>query len=137
MTVFNKNSISAFRFVRCGLDAATGVATLVYAFDGGPELVETVTLPGAPFVLEDERAVAIENALRLLHLIAGVSYYKAAVPGEIRIDSYSIDAATASLLESIYLNGLGEFAYRNGLNLHGRIKFPTNNVGGADQPFGC
>ncbi|HEY5781164.1 MAG TPA: UDP-N-acetyl-alpha-D-muramoyl-L-alanyl-L-glutamate epimerase [Lysobacter sp.] len=122
---FNRDAIRAFRFVRCGFDARTGVAQLVYAFDDGPELVETVTIPGAPFVLEGARAVAVERALRLLHLITGVSYYKAAVPEEIRIDSYAIDADTAALLELIYVNGLGEFAYRNGLNLHGKIRFPV------------
>ena len=37
--------------MRCDFDAATGVAQLVYAFDDGPELVETITLPGAPFAL--------------------------------------------------------------------------------------
>ncbi|KGM56890.1 hypothetical protein N799_01665 [Lysobacter arseniciresistens ZS79] len=121
---FRRDAIAAFRFVRCGLDPRTGVAQLVYAFDDGPELVETVTVPGAPFVLEGERAAAVERALRLLHLIAGVSYYKAAVPGEIRLDAYTIDADTAALLETVYLNGLGEFAYRNGLDLHGRIRFP-------------
>ena len=81
-------------------------------------------MPGAPFTLEPARAAAVERALRLLHLVAGVSYYKAAVPGEIRIDSYTIDADTAALLEQVYLNGLGEFAYRNGLDLRGRIRFP-------------
>ena len=123
---FQRDSIRAFRFVRCAFDAGTGVASLVYAFDDGPEMTETVTLPGAPFVLEGERAHAVEQALRLLHLIAGVSYYKAAVPAEIRIDSYGIDADTAALLTLIYENGLGEFAYRNGLNLHGRIRFPAS-----------
>ncbi len=122
---FKRDEIRAFRFVRCGFDAQTGIAQLVYAFDDGPELVETVTVPGAPFVLDGARAEAAERALRLLHLIAGVSYYKAAVPEEIRIDSYAIDADTAALLESVYLNGLGEFAYRNGLNLRGRIRFPV------------
>lgn len=123
---FQRDAIRAFRFVRCEFDAATGIARLVYAFDDGPELVETVAVPGAPFDLEPARAAAVERALRLLHLIAGVSYYKAAVPPEIRIESYAIDAETAELLETIYLNGLGEFAYRNGLNLHGRIKFPVD-----------
>ena len=37
--VFPRDSIRAFRFVRCTFDAATGVARLVYAFDDGPELV--------------------------------------------------------------------------------------------------
>ena len=122
---FDRERIRVFRFVRCDFDAATGVARLVYAFDDGPELVETITVPGAPFALDGARARAAEQALRLLHLVAGVSYYKAAVPREIRIDAYAIDADTAALLEGLYLNGLGEFAYRNGLDLHGRIRFPA------------
>lgn len=125
MPIFEKNSVRIFRFVRCAFDTETGIAQLVYAFDDGPELIETITVPGAPFVLDTARAAAAEQALRLLHLIAGVSYYKAAVPPTIAIDSYSIDADTAALLETIYLNGLGEFAYRNSLNLHGKIRFPV------------
>ena len=126
MSLFERDKVAVFRFVRCEFDAATGVASLVYAFDDGPEMTEQVTVPGAPFTLEGVRAAAVQQALRLLHLIAGVSYYKAAVPGEIRIDSYAIDDATASLLENIYVSGLGEFAYRNGLDLHGRVVFPRS-----------
>lgn len=125
MTAFDKHQVATFRFVRCTLDEDTGVAQLVYAFDNGPELVETVTIPGAPFVLDGARAQAVEQALRLLHLFAGVSYYKAAVPEDVRIDSYAIDADTAALVEAVYLNGLGEFAYRNGLNLRGRFRLPV------------
>lgn len=133
MSVFDKDKIQSFRFKRCGFDAQTGIARLIYAFDDGPELVETVTIPGAPFALDADRAQAVERALRLLHLITGVSYYKAAVPGQIHIDGYAIDADTAVLLEQIYVHGLGEFAYRNGLNLHGRVRFP---VGGASAATG-
>ena len=125
MTNFDKSSIRVFRFVRCAFDADSGVARLVYAFDDGPELTETVTIPGAPFTLDATRAQAVEQAVRLLHLITGVSYYKAAVPNEIRIDGYAIDAATAVLMEQVYVHGLGEFAYRNGLSLHGRVRFPV------------
>lgn len=131
---FERDSIHAFRFVRCGFDAQTGVAQLVYAFDDGPELIETVTVPGAPFAMDAARVAAAEQALRLLHLIAGVSYYKAAVPPAIAIDSYAIDADAAALLETVYLNGLGEFAYRNGLNLHGRIAFPVGAAEAATDP---
>ena len=70
----------------------------------------------------------------LLHLIAGVSYYKAAVPKAIRIESYAIDGDTAALLEDIYVHGLGEFAYRNGLDLHGRIRFPHGGSPSASAP---
>jgi hypothetical protein len=127
--IFQRDAIRSFRFVRCTFDAHSGVARLVYAFDEGPELVETITVPGAPFDLDAARAQAAERALRLLHLITGVSYYKAAVPEEIRIESYGIDADTAVLLEDVYVHGLGEFAYRNGLNLHGRVKFPVDVSG--------
>ncbi len=129
--LFRRDAVKAFRFVRCDFDAQSGVAALAYAFDDGPEMIETVSVPGAPFALDDARAQAVEAALRLLHLIAGVSYYKAAVPAEIRIDAYAIDAETATFLESVYVNGLGEFAYRNGLSLHGKIVFPHGAESGA------
>lgn len=127
--VFQRDSIRAFRFVDCGFDPQTGVASLRYAFDGSPVLTETITIPGAPFQLDDARKRAVDAATRLLHLIAGVSYYKAAVPEEIHIENGAIDASVAGYLDEVYLNGLGEFAYRNGLNLRGRIRFPH-----ADAP---
>ncbi len=136
MTAFDKHQVAVFRFVRCAFAADTGVAQLVYAFDDGPELIETVTIPGAPFVLEGDRAEAVQRALRLLHLIAGVSYYKAGVPEQVRIDSYTIDAATAALVETVYLNGLGEFAYRNGLNLRGRFRLPVEGEAFAAPALG-
>ena len=123
---FNRDAIRVFRFLHCEFDAQSGIARLAYAFDDGPALVETITLPGAPFALDAPRAAAAARSLRLLHLIAGVSYYKAAVPGEIRIEGEPIDADTAALLESVYRNGLGEFAYRNGLDLRDRLRFPAD-----------
>lgn len=131
---FDRDAIRAFRFVRCGFDADTGVARLVYAFDDGPELVETVTLPGAPFRLDAARAQAARQALRMLHLVAGVSYYKAAVPAQLQVEGEPIDATTAAFLEQVYLNGLGEFAYRNGLDLRGRIRFPHGEAADAVAP---
>ncbi len=136
MTAFDKHQVAVFRFVRCEFAAGTGVAQLVYAFDDGPELIETVTIPGAPFVLDGDRAEAVQRALRLLHLMAGVSYYKAGVPEQVRIDSYTIDAATAALVETVYLNGLGEFAYRNGLNLRGRFRLPVEGDAFAAPALG-
>ena len=130
---FEPARIGAFRFTGCSFDAAAGEARLGYGFDDMPEMVEVIRFPGAPFALEGARAGAVERALRLLHLVAGISYYKAAVPPDIRIDGAPIDAATAGLLELLYENGLGEFAYRNGLDLHGRIRFPHGaaDTGGA------
>jgi UDP-N-acetyl-alpha-D-muramoyl-L-alanyl-L-glutamate epimerase len=110
-----------FRFVRCSY--ANGVAELVYAFDQGEELIERVSFPAAPAV-PAERKQAFESALKLLHLFAGVSYYKAGIPPKIELADGPLDNATADLLEALYLHGLAEFAYRNGLDLRGRIAFP-------------
>jgi hypothetical protein len=111
----------SFRFVRCAY--ADGVAELVYAFDDGPELIERIRFPDAP-ALAAERQDAFDAALRLLHLIAGVSYYKAGVPARIGIEGEQPDADTAALLDALYLHGLAEFAYRNELELAERIHFP-------------
>ncbi len=115
----------AFRFVRCSY--ADGVAELVYAFDHGEELVERVTFPNAPAIAPPYQQ-AFERALKLLHLVAGVSYYKAGVPPRIEVVAGPLDDGTADLLDALYLHGLAEFAYRNGLDLRGRINFPR---GGA------
>jgi len=96
--VFTRDAISAFHFTGCGFDARTGVATLDYAFDTGGVFTETISFPGAPFSLDENRQQAVTQALRTLHLIAGVSYYKAAAPETIRIDGYAIAPDTAAWL---------------------------------------
>jgi hypothetical protein len=115
-----------FRFTR--VSYADGVAELAYAFDDGEELVERIRFPRAPAIPAERRA-AFDAALKLLHLIAGVSYYKAGVPPKIELADGPLDDATADLLEALYLHGLAEFAYRNGMDLRGRIAFAR----GADK----
>jgi UDP-N-acetyl-alpha-D-muramoyl-L-alanyl-L-glutamate epimerase len=120
-----------FRFVRCAY--ADGVAELVYAFDDGAELVERIRFADAPPV-PAHRAVAFAAALKLLHLIAGVSYYKAGIPPRIELADGPLDDASADLLDALYLHGLAEFAYRNGLDLRGRIAFPRGRAAAAVAP---
>jgi UDP-N-acetyl-alpha-D-muramoyl-L-alanyl-L-glutamate epimerase len=110
-----------FRFI--GADYADGVARLRYAFDDGVEMVETLRFPDAP-TLAPARRAAFDAALRLAHLIVGISYYKAAVPPRIEIAGELPDAASAAFLDELYVEGLAEFAFHNGLDLAGRIRFP-------------
>jgi hypothetical protein len=133
MALPDPRNAHAFRFIR--RDYADGVASLVYAFDGGPELIERIVFPDAP-VLVPERAAAFDAALDLLHLVAGVSYYKAGVPGEIRVEGMTLDTQTASFLDALYLHGLGEFAYHNKLDLRGRIRFPVGAAPAAMRDAG-
>ncbi|HET6806061.1 MAG TPA: UDP-N-acetyl-alpha-D-muramoyl-L-alanyl-L-glutamate epimerase [Frateuria sp.] len=125
----NPRLTQTFRFVRATY--ADGVAELVYAFDQGEKMVERVRFPDAPTV-PAERQPAFHAALKLLHLVAGVSYYKAGVPPKIECEP--LDGATADLADALYLHGLAEFAYRNGLDLRGRIAFPRGRGEGPRVP---
>lgn len=140
-TVMQPRLTQVFRFVRCSY--ADGVAELVYAFDEGEELVERIRFPQAP-AIPAAHAAAFDAVLQLLHLIAGISYYKAGVPPKIEVERGPLDDATAELLDQLYLHGLAEFAYRNGLDLRGRIAFPrlgaersSNSHGGAAPVVGA
>jgi len=109
-----------FRFVGADYDAASVTASLRYAFDNDAVMTERIVFPDAP-ALPPEREAAFASALRLLHLIAGVSYYKAGVPPAMRFESDPPDVATSAFLHEIYLHGLGEFAYHNHFDLAGRL----------------
>ena len=127
----------AFRFVGCDFDAAAATASLRYAFDDGDELVERVVFTGAP-ALPPERVQAFAAALRLLHLVAGVSYYKAGVPARIVVEGAPLDAASARFVEQVYRHGLAEFAYQNafhdlGIDLRERIGFPHSEGAAASH----
>ena len=120
-TIHNPRLTQVFRFLHARY--ADGVAELAYAFDDGEAMVERIRFPHAP-ALPRERQAAFDAALKLLHLVAGVSYYKAGVPPRIELADGPLDDATADLLDALYLHGLAEFAYRNGLDLRGRVTFP-------------
>lgn len=133
MSLPDPRTASVFRFVRREWHADDGRVDLVYAFDDGPELVESIGFPGPPR-LSPRREQAFEAALDLLHWIAGVSYYKAGVPPRIACEGRLPDAATAELLDLVYTEGLAEFAHENGLDLRGRVRFPRRDERVRDAP---
>ena len=64
-------------------------------------------------------------AVRILYLLAGVSYYKTSAAPLIDLGDLPTTAPERDFLRSFYVNGLGEFAYRNGLDLRGlRVEGP-------------
>ena len=71
---------------------------------------------------------ALDNAFRLVFLLAGVSYYKARIPRDLKCTAFSLDKTTAAFIEKVYRNGLGEFSYRNQVDLstHIHIEAPSS-----------
>ena len=103
---------SAFRYRTFAVDAERGVLSCYYELDGR-EFTERITLaPGARWHTEEARAAA-----RLVFLLAGVSYYKTAAPPVIDFGETALTDAERAFLREFYLQGLGEFAYRNALDL--------------------
>ncbi|HSX23521.1 MAG TPA: hypothetical protein VLE74_00250 [Candidatus Saccharimonadales bacterium] len=68
---------------------------------------------------------ALRRAFELLHLVAGVSYYKTYIPAELAVSSAQIDGPTAHFLSQVYQKGLGEFFYINQLDPASAVTFPT------------
>ena len=101
-----------FRYLDYAVDADRGVLTCRYELNGR-EFTERVTLPpGARWHTEQARAAA-----RLVFLLSGVSYYKTAAPPVIDFGETALTGAEEAFLREFYLQGLGEFAYRNHLDL--------------------
>src|SRR5215469_3197622 len=101
-----------FRYEGFDVDAGLGLLTCRYFVDGR-EFSERVTLaPGERW--ETPAALA---AARMVFLLAGVSYYKTAAPPVIELGGTALTELERGFLREFYLQGLGEFAYRNGLDL--------------------
>ncbi len=136
---FDASAVRAFRFVSYGFDEAAMTARLDYAFDDGSHrFTEEVTFAGGSMPADEAGRAALDRCLRHLHLVAGISYYKAALSPEapssetrapeIVVETGGLAASTASFLDKLYLLGLGELAYKNDLDLRGRIRFPARDA---------
>jgi UDP-N-acetyl-alpha-D-muramoyl-L-alanyl-L-glutamate epimerase len=103
------------RFPSYAFDPTTGVATFDYVLDGPDPLhfTETITLPVPP----GDRPVppALGRVLDLLHVVAGVSYYKVGAPPRV-VAPQPVAPEVAAYFTAVYTKGLAEYAYRNQLS---------------------
>ncbi len=125
---FSPDSIKAFHFTSCDYDEESSTASFHYAFDTGHRFVERLIFHTDGAALDAKKRAALDHCLRFLHLVLGVSYYKAAVPPEIVIESFQLSREAAAFFDTLYEKGLGEFAYRNRIDLRDRIHFPFSDA---------
>jgi len=104
-----------FRYRSFATDPETAVLSCHYELDGR-EFTERVTFPGQE-ANPRWHTEAAQAAARLVFLLAGVSYYKTAAPPVIDLGETALTEAEKTFLREFYLHGLGEFAYRNNLDL--------------------
>jgi UDP-N-acetyl-alpha-D-muramoyl-L-alanyl-L-glutamate epimerase len=107
---------SVFRYQGFTTDADLGLLTCRYSLDGR-EFAERVTLAPGPAW----NTPAAQAAARIVYLLAGVSYYKAGAPPVIDLGDAALTERERQFLYEFYRAGLGEYAYRNGLDLSGLV----------------
>lgn len=111
---FGRDEFESFRVVDADFDAASGRARFRYALDEAVRFEEQLEFVGAP-PLDDGQAAGFEATLRLLHLAAGVSYFKTAAPPVVLVETGGVSAAEACWSHDLYDKGMREFAFSNGI----------------------
>ena len=101
-----------FRYESFAADAERGLLTCRYSLDGREFTERVHLLPGPRWHAGPARVAA-----RLVFLLAGVSYYKTAAPPVIDFGQTALTDTELAFVRAFYLQGLGEFAYRNNLDL--------------------
>ena len=132
-----------FRCSGLRFDAASGEVALHYRLTGGSgapiAFTERVLFPAPPHEPSQPRRAAFQAVLRVLHAVAGVSYFKTAAPPTIDLGATSFTAAELAYLRGVYLHGMREFAYQIDLPSVLRTRFVSDGgepVANSDAPAG-
>ena len=144
-----ENTPEAFFFLPASYDPASRQAHFHFAAgpaaaatalrDGGeprqPPLshrfTERLIFEGAPAAPDPQQLQALQYCLDRLRLLIGISYYKALLPSEIIVLPEPPQPHMADFLEHFYRFGLGEFAWRNHLDLADHCRFPRAETAAA------
>ncbi len=120
----------AFYYKSYDFDYKTGVLTLNYEVQDETNnhfFTERIFFPTIDECLADNRLFVLNRIFFLTHIAFGISYFKAFCPQKLYIESGSLTQQEADFFNRFYLEGLGEFAVRNQLNLQGKISFPFSD----------
>ena len=117
-----------FRYQGFATDPERGLLTCRYSLDGR-DFAERVSLSPGP----RWDTPAAQAAARLVFLLAGVSYYKTAAPPVIDLGGTALSDVERGFLRDFYLQGLGEYAYKNDLDLSD-LRIEARTAAAAEAP---
>ncbi|PKL31741.1 hypothetical protein CVV43_01275 [Candidatus Saccharibacteria bacterium HGW-Saccharibacteria-1] len=115
--------MNRFIFKSYFFDQASKTASFNYAFEDGRAFTEKVA-----FKLTDNHNYnreTLDRALFLSFMLVGVSYYKTFPSEDVLID-FPIDKWQVNFFNKVYQEGLGQFAYENGLKKDDLAHFEAN-----------
>ena len=129
----------SFRFGGHGVSLADGKAEFYFTLTHkGVENQFKETISFRP--PESGREVSeklIENLFQNIALALGISYWKLVCPVKIELGKYQLSEPEAHFWTTIYTKGLGEFAYKNNLDLKSKVSFPINKKIQATITYSC
>jgi UDP-N-acetyl-alpha-D-muramoyl-L-alanyl-L-glutamate epimerase len=114
-----------FRYDGFAIDQASSLVTCRYSTTSRTFTERFTFEPGG-----DWDDPAVQAAVRILYLLAGVSYYKTTAARLIDLGDLPTTEGERDFLTGYYVNGLGEFAYRNGIDLRG-VRLSGPDAAGA------
>jgi hypothetical protein len=112
-------------------DPERSTLSLCYSYPGGPRFEEQLIFDFVPQQLSPSAEEVLDRIFRLILLLSGVSYYKAFIPNVLTCRAFELDERTAEFLHKFYEKGLAEFAFRNGVSLHGHFRFQSSSMPAA------
>ncbi len=124
-------------FTWTGVERDGQTVRLHWDLDGVGPMTEELVFAGVSLDLEGPAGgEALDRALRLLHLVAGVSYLKATLPPTLHTGPTS--APVRALLAAIVTDGLAELAWDHGVDLTDHFTFADEVVPApATEPIGA
>ncbi len=112
-------------------DPARSTLSLCYNYPGGPRFEEQLIFDFVPQQLSPAAMEVLDRVFRLILLLSGVSYYKTFIPKVLTCRAFELDETTAEFLQKFYEKGLAEFAFRNGVSLHGHFRVQSSSTPAA------
>jgi hypothetical protein len=112
-------------------DPARSTLSLCYSYLDGPRFEEQLTFDFVPQQLSPAAGEVLDRIFRLILLLSGVSYYKAFIPKLLTCRAFTLDERTAEFSQRFYEGGLAEFAFRNGVSLHGHFRVQSSSAPAA------
>ncbi len=127
------NTYKQFIFKNYVFDEASKQLSLTYSFDNTVTFTETYHFD---FDFTNYDSAQLDRALQNLFFMAGVSYYKAYLPRDIRVEAGSLDQVAATFFSKTYQRGLGEFFYTNKLDPTTAVEIPGKSPGNPRESAG-
>lgn len=107
-------------------------AVFEYGFDSGEVFYERVLFQTVDAQYREDR---LDSALFLAFILAGISYYKTAPCRDIVIKQGTIDEKQARFFTTVYQEGLGQFAYENGLSREDLAIFQATSTDNSIEKY--